>query len=58
MGGFIKKEHQEEKRRLSQLFKQIKTWQLLLALIPLLFLTATLLRFDHLKMLDLKNKVL
>ena len=58
MGGFIKKEHQEEKRRLSQLFKQIKTWQLLLALIPLLFLTATFLRFDHLKMLDLKNKVL
>ena len=50
MGGFIKKEHQEEKRRLSQLFKQIKTWQLLLALIPLLFLTATFLRFDHLKM--------
>ena len=58
MGGFIKKEHQEEKRRLSQLFKQIKTWQLLLALIPLLFLTATFLRFDHLKMHDLKNKVL
>ena len=58
MGGFIKKEHQEEKRRLSQLFKQIKTWQFLLALIPLLFLTATFLRFDHLKMLDLKNKVL
>ena len=58
MGGFIKKEHQEEKRRLSQLFKQIKTWQLLLALIPLLFLTATFLRFDHLKMYDLKNKVL
>lgn len=59
MGGvFGKKEHQEEKQRLSQLFKQIKTWQLFLALIPLFFLTATFLRFDHLKMNDLKTKVL
>ena len=58
MGGFIKKEHQEEKHRFSQLFKQIKTWQLLLTLIPLLFLTATFLRFDHLKMHELKAKVL
>ena len=59
MGGvFGNKEHQEEKRRFSQLFKQIKTWQLLLALIPLLFLTATFLRFDHLKMDELKTKVL
>ena len=58
MGGFIKKEHQEEKHRFSQLFKQIKTWQLLLTHIPLLFLTATFLRFDHLKMHELKAKVL
>ena len=59
MGGvFGKKEHQEEKQHLSQLFKQIKTWQLFLALIPLFFLTATFLRFDHLKMNDLKTKVL
>ena len=59
MGGvFGNKEHQEEKRRFSQLLKQIKTWQLLLALIPLFFLTATFLRFDHLKMDALKTKVL
>ena len=59
MGGvFGNKEHQEEKRRFSQLFKQIRTWQLLLALIPLLFLTATFLRFDHLKMDELKTKIL
>lgn len=59
MGGvFRNREHQEEKRRLSQLFKQIKTWQFALALIPLAFLTATFLRFDHLKMHSLKEKVM
>lgn len=35
----------------------VKTWQLALILIPLLFISATLLRFDHLKMLELKNAV-
>ncbi|MBQ3309983.1 hypothetical protein IJG73_00880 [Candidatus Saccharibacteria bacterium] len=44
--------------RLLALVKQIKTWQLFLVLLPLLFVTATLLRFDHLKMTDLKNAVL
>ena len=59
MGGvFRNREHQEEKRRLSQAFKQIKTWQFALALIPLAFLTATFLRFDHLKMHSLKEKVM
>ena len=36
----------------------LKAWQLALILIPLLFITATLLRFDHLKMLDLRAAVL
>lgn len=59
MGGvFRKKEHQEQKRRFFQLLKRIKTWQLCLALIPLFFLSATFLRFDHLRMNDLKSKVL
>lgn len=38
-------------------YPKIKTWQLILILIPLAFISATLLRFDHLKMLDLKNAV-
>jgi len=40
-----------------QFVKNIKTWQLILILIPLLFLTATFLRFDHLKMNELKEAV-
>lgn len=38
--------------------KTVRTWQLFLVLLPLLFLTATLLRFDHLKMVDLRAAVL
>ncbi|MDO4508254.1 MAG: hypothetical protein Q4B65_02640 [Candidatus Saccharibacteria bacterium] len=37
---------------------KIKTWQLLIILIPLLFLDATLLRIDHLKMVELRDKVI
>ncbi|MBR3414837.1 hypothetical protein IKG73_02355 [Candidatus Saccharibacteria bacterium] len=36
---------------------QIKTWQLVLILIPLLFISATLFRIDHVKMIELKNAV-
>lgn len=39
-------------------FKAIRTWQLFLVLIPLVFFTATLLRFDHLKMVELRDAVL
>lgn len=39
-------------------FHKIKTWQLLLILIPLLFLDTTLLRIDHVRMTDLRDKVL
>ena len=45
------------KNALKQL-KKVKIWQLLLILAPLLFLTATLLRFDHIKMTELKAEVL
>lgn len=38
--------------------KTVKTWQLILIFIPLCFIAATLLRLDHLTMLDLKNAVL
>lgn len=37
--------------------RQVKTWQLALILLPLLFISATLLRFDHIKMTDLKAEV-
>lgn len=41
-----------------EVFRNIKTWQLILVLIPLLFIAATLLRFDHLRMIELRDKVL
>lgn len=37
---------------------KIKIWQLLVFLIPLLFINATLLRLDHIKMVDLRDAVL
>ncbi|MBQ3441393.1 hypothetical protein IJG27_03755 [Candidatus Saccharibacteria bacterium] len=45
------------KKRLKKIPK-VKTWQLVLILIPMSFISATLLRFDHLKMIDLKNAVI
>lgn len=37
---------------------KLKTWQLLLILVPFLFLDATLLRLDHIKMTELRDAVL
>lgn len=39
-------------------FKAVQNWQLILILIPLLFVTATLLRLDHLRMVELRSAVL
>lgn len=39
-------------------FGGVRSWQLLLILIPLAFVTATLLRLDHLKMSELRRAVL
>ncbi len=39
-------------------FKAVRTWQLALILIPLIFVAATLLRLDHLKMSELRTAVL
>ena len=36
---------------------RMKTWQLLLVLVPLLFLDATLLRLDHIRMTELRDAV-
>lgn len=63
MGGFWKnrekKERKEDKENLFKVFlSNIRTWHLILILIPVLFLTATFLRFDHIKMNELKEVVL
>lgn len=55
MGG-KKSNHIREFLRKS--FKSVRTWQLFLVFIPLVFFTATLLRFDHLKMVELRAAVL
>lgn len=44
-------------RRVLGSFKAVRVWQLILILIPLMFLTATLLRFDHLRMIELRSAV-
>lgn len=54
MGGKLNKF--KLKQTLKSLTK-VKTWQLALILIPLLFIAATLLRFDHIKMVELKDAV-
>ncbi len=55
MGG---KKSNQAGRLLSRTFKSVHTWQLIIILIPLLFFTATLLRFDHLRMVELRKAVL
>ena len=39
-------------------FHKVKTWWLVVALVPLFFVDATLLRFDHIRMTELRDKVL
>lgn len=55
MGG---KKSNQVNRWLSKAFKSVRTWQLVIILIPLLFFTATLLRFDHLRMVELRQAVI
>ena len=54
MGGKVSHKLKDALHR----FKTVRTWQLALILIPLVFVTATLLRLDHLKMSDLRSAVL
>lgn len=63
MGGFWKKRVREDvaekrKNHFLTFIKSIRVWHLFLLLIPLLFMSATFLRFDHLKMTELRNAVL
>lgn len=55
MGGVSKKK--KSKKTLLKIF-HVNTWKLLLVLILLVFLSATLLRFDHIKMTELREAVL
>ena len=55
MGGVSKKK--KSKKALSKIF-HISTWKLILVLILLIFLGATFLRFDHIKMSELREAVL
>lgn len=53
MGGIKKNDIKVALRRLAK----IKTWQLLIIFVLLLFIEATLLRFDHIEMTNLKADV-
>ncbi len=55
MGGVSKKK--KSKKALSRIF-HISSWKLILVLILLIFLGATLLRFDNLRMVELRDAVL
>ena len=46
------------KKRGRTKIKKIKTWQLVLILIPLIAIDATLLRIDHIRMTELRGAVL
>lgn len=54
MGG--KKRRFELKKTLAEIAK-VKVWQLILILVPMLFILATLMRFDHIEMTKLKAAV-
>lgn len=54
MGGISVKKVKEWLKKV----RPLKTWQLLLILVPILFITATMFRFDHIKMATLKDAVL
>ncbi|MBQ6150013.1 hypothetical protein IJI86_03540 [Candidatus Saccharibacteria bacterium] len=58
-GGKIKKFHSEVKQSFSRFKKgKIKTWMLLILLVILVFVDATLLRLNHIKMSELRDAVL
>ncbi len=44
-------------RRFLKAFGAVRTWQMLVVLLPLIFFTATLFRFDHLRMVELRSAV-
>ena len=53
MGGLKLKLKRDKDKKIG-----LKTWQLLLVLVPLLFMSATLMRQDHIRMTELRDAVL
>ncbi len=60
MGGLLKNrfDNKFEQKLKKRKFKKLKIWQLLLIIVIMLFVDATFLRIDHLKMVDLRDAVL
>ena len=62
--GYDLKKHESHdiinimKKRGPKKFHKIKTWQLIVILIPLFFMDATLLRLDHIRMTELRDAVM
>ena len=58
MGGFRAKGKKKQKANLFVRIFRIRAWKLILIAIILAFVSATLLRFDHIKMTELRDAVL
>ena len=59
MGGKLKEWHKKIKERVRERKRiKIKGWMLILVLVPLLFIDATLLRNNHIKMTELRDAVM
>ena len=58
MGGFRAKGKKKQKANLFVCIFRIRAWKLILIAIILAFVSATLLRFDHIKMTELRDAVL
>ncbi len=58
MGGKSQKNLRYSLRHALKKVRGVKTWQLFLILVPLVFIAATFLRFDHIKMTELRSAVL
>ena len=54
MGGLSRN---DVKKALKDVFR-VRTWRLIVVLVPLMFVAATLLRLDHMRMTDLREEVL
>ena len=59
MGGKFSEWHRDTKERIRSLKRvKIKNWMLILILVPLLFIDATLLRHNHIRMTELRDAVM
>ena len=58
MGGFRPKSKKKQKANLFVRIFRVRAWKLILVAILLAFVSATLLRFDHIKMTELRSAVI